>query len=83
MFYEISCKSLTTELLLNSKKHIAFHPLPSDVVCRTEGGKEGGGRAGQRWRGIIKLSHALVRSAQRPGQHHAIYISFKTTLTEP
>lgn len=36
MFYEISCKSLTTELLLNSKKHRAFHPLPSDVEQREE-----------------------------------------------
>lgn len=63
--------------------------MPSDSVQRTERGRggrggRGGERAGQR-RGIISFSHAFIWSAQRPWQHHAVYISLsllKPTLTK-
>lgn len=76
-------RSLTTGLLLQFKEIDSPSILPlSDVVQSTEGGGEEEQDRGE-GRGIISLSHAFIRSAQRPGQHHAVYISFKPTLTKP
>lgn len=72
-------RSLITGLLLKCKE---IDRSPSVHCCLMSYRVQREERQGRtEGRGIVCLSHAFIRSTQRPGQHHALYISFRTQFT--